>query len=33
MARLLHDAYPIVYGYLVKLTLDKYLAEDLTRGP
>jgi RNA polymerase sigma-70 factor (ECF subfamily) len=31
LARLLHDAYPIVYGYLVKLTLDRYLAEDLTQ--
>lgn len=31
LARLLHDAYPIVYGYLQKLTLDRYYAEDLTQ--
>jgi len=31
LARLLHGAYPILYGYLQKLTLDKYRAEDLTQ--
>ena len=29
-ARLLQEAYPIVYGYLQKLTLNRQLAEDLT---
>ncbi len=31
LARLLHGAYPILYGYLQKLTLDGYRAEDLTQ--